>query len=407
VSRGVTFVVLTLAACGAGPNAVQEAQEDAPSAALSPCLVSPPTRRVVSPLAVPLDERHQRARDLAEEVIRQHAVTLDNPWALGHALLALGPDLALPDGRTAVEGLFEQYATWVPSSPSPSVRFPAKVGSIRVEPHADLLLKAFSEAGVDPGQSVVVEGRPTTVASLYCGSRHRSWVNGERLSFDSWNDTPWALQGLAAWAPEGMSWTAEGGHAMTLKGLSSSVVGRYHKETTFLRDARQRGGSFQKRKQGIFAYTCGGAHLLQGAAYAVARGHGTVEDRERLSEAQHNLMARYPVEMAAVEAAMKAYPQYELKLRIQRLKFLGHYLESMHKLAAFGLLEVSPAARSSVALAREQTVSTLEEIEQLGWFRGLDAIRAADEQAYLDVLGDTAHALRGLDLSSGEGKVLL
>ena len=52
-------------------------------------------------------------------------------------------------------------------------------------------------------------------------------------------------------------------------------------------------------------------------------------------------------------------------------------------------------------------MSTLEEIERLGWFRNLDAIRAADEQAYLDVLGDTAHALRGLDLSSGEGKVLL
>ena len=404
MSRGVTFVVLTLAACG---GLLTEEREAAPSVALSPCLVSPPTRRVASPLAVPLDERHQRVRDRAEEVVRQHAVTLDNPWALGHAVLALGPDLALPDGRSAVEGLFEQYASWVPSSPMPSVRFPSKVGAVRVEPHADLLLKAFSEAGVDPTQSVVVEGRRTTVAALYCGSRHRTWVHGDRSSFDSWNDSPWALQGLAAWSPVGMSWTSEGGHAMTLEGLSSAVVDRYHKETAFLREARQRGGSFQKRKQGIFAYTCGGAHLLQGAAYAVARGHGVEEDRVRLTEAQHNLMARYPVEMDAVEAAMKAYPQYELKLRIQRLKFLGHYLESMHKLAAFGLLEVNPAVRDSVALAREQTVATLEEIEQLGWFRDLAAIRAADEQAYLDMLGDTAHALRGLDLSSGEGTVHL
>ena len=402
---GMVATVATVACGGSGGTVAQG--DGVAESPLSACAPVPPTERKTSPMAAPLDERAQRSRDLAEQVLREHAVTLDNPWALGHALLALGPEVLLPSGEGAVEGLFRRYGQWIPGGVERGVMFPRSVGDVRVEPHTALLLKAFTETGVDPTREVSVEGRATTVASLYCGTQYRSWVDGDQHSFESWNDTPWALQGLAAWSPVGTEWVAGGGHAMELRAFSSGVVDVYHQETQFLRTARAKNASFEKRKQGVFGYTCGGAHLLQAAAYAVGRGHGGEEDAVRLGEAQHNLMARYGVEMRAVDTAIKAYPKYELKLRIQRLKFLGHYLESMHKLGAMGMVSVTPQAQSSVDEAREELVVTLETIEKLGWFDNLEAIRSADEQAYLDLLGDTAHALRGLDLSSGEGSLLL
>ena len=79
----------------------------------------------------------------------------------------------------------------------------------------------------------------------------------------------------------------------------------------------------------------------------------------------------------------------------------------MHKLAAMGMVSVTPSTQASVDVARGELIATFERMEGLGWFEKLDAIRRADEQAYLDLLGDTAHALRGLDLSSGRGSVLL
>jgi hypothetical protein len=97
-----------------------------------------------------------------------------------------------------------------------------------------------------------------------------------------------------------------------------------------------------------------------------------------------------------------------LKLRIQRLKFLGHFVETMHKLAAYGLLTDSPELRTALAQARGELATTVITIASKGWFGdALSSIRAADEQAYLDLLGDSAHALRGLRLSTGEGTVQL
>ena len=114
------------------------------------------------------------------------------------------------------------------------------------------------------------------------------------------------------------------------------------------------------------------------------------------------------MEQAAVEAALTAYPQYELKLRVQRLKFLGHFIETLHKLAAFGMVSDNPEVREALARARAELANTVQTISDKGWLsESLADIRAADEQAYLDLLGDAAHALRGLRLSTGEGTVLL
>ena len=368
----------------------------------TPCLAVPASRTLVSPYASQLTPDERAAQDILERFLHSEGRDIGNPWALGHTLLALGPDVELDDGRKAVDALFEVYGTWQPGG----IVFPKRRGTVRVEPHTDLVLKALTETGVAPDYPVVAEGRSGTVEDLYCASKSRSFVADDTMSYTSNNDIAWSLQGLAAWTPPGATWRGPQRRAMSVDRLTRRAVATYHAETSFLREAREKGTSFQKRKQGIFQYTCGGAHLLQGAAYAVVRGHGEDQDRERLAVAGENLIDRYGVEQAAVEAALEAYPQYELKLRIQKLKFLGHFLETMHKLAAYGMISEDPRMQPTLTMARVELAETIRNIEAKGWLGAdLARVRATDEQAYLDLLGDAAHALRGLKLSSGEGSV--
>jgi hypothetical protein len=192
---------------------------------------------------------------------------------------------------------------------------------------------------------------------------------------------------------------------MTLDTYTSSVVTKLGEETAFMRQAIRTGGTVQKRGQGIFGYTCGGAHFLQSAAYAVAQGYGLPKDRERIREEVDVLFWRLDLELGIVDEALKQHPEYALVLIEQRMKFLGHFLETAHKLAALELYE--PTAEQSVALSRgrSELVNTVGVLQAMGVFDRLDELRQSNEQTYLDFIGDSAHALRGIDLSTGQGSI--
>src|SRR5690606_11453591 len=119
--------------------------------------------------------------------------------------------------------------------------------------------------------------------------------------------------------------------------FTEAVVDKLHAETAFMRSAMQAGATVQKRKQGIFGYTCGGAHLIQGAHYAVARGFGSAAHRERAIAEIPVLFWRVDIELDAVDQAARQPPNYAPVLLEQRLKFLGHFLETVYRASALGL----------------------------------------------------------------------
>ena len=363
-----------------------------------------PNRDVVSPAAIGLTPELAAARRLLAKVVEDHGRDPENPWAISHAMLALGPEIELTNGISAIDHVFAAYAEEVDVGGVGLVRLPRKRGSIRIEPHTDLLLKAFTESGVSPNRAVTVAGNPHTVGDLYRHSLSRAWVDGEGLSFDSWNDTPWALQALSTWAPEGYGWTADG-HQMTMDAFTTAVVTRLHGETQFIRDGIASGETIEKRGQGIFSYTCGGAHLIQGAGWAVARGFGSAADRSSMEAEVPALFHRVGVELAQLDAALKQHPDYLVVLLVQRMKFLGHLLESTHKLAALGIFAPTEAERTEMSRVAAQLVATVAMLHEQHVFDNLDKIRAASEQTYLDVIGDAAHSVRGIDLATGQASV--
>ena len=351
------------------------------------------------------DPKWKEIRSLLSPTVERYTADPDNPWAIAHGYLNAGTDLKVWSGELAIDHLFARFAR-IDAQGLPS--FPESEGSIRVEPHPALLLKSFEEAGFTPDRAVVVQGKNATLADHYRAVLDRTSFDPatKKSSLGSANDMPWALQAIAAWAPPGnkLKWESDG-VATSLDAMTDHLVAVLANETQFLSEAMAAHATFERKGQGIFRYTCGGAHLLQGAAYAVARGNGS-PDAHELIEAQVAIQFyRYPIERSQTVAAMKAKPEYTDVLLVQRLKFAGHFLESMSKLAALGFYtpdESQQAILRDAALEVWEVARAMKKEKLLG---DLTALRAKDEQQFLDIVGDSAHALKGLRLVRGEASV--
>ena len=372
---------------------------------------APGTREAVTPAPLSASPRIDRALQTLRAVVEPHAGDPDNPWAIGHGLLALGPSFELTNQQPAVDWLFSQYAEelQVPDGGPAYVVFPEKRGAQRIEPHTGLMLKVLTEIEVAPDRAVTVQGKAHTVGDLYRGVMISNYLApaANHASFQSPNDVPWALQGLAAWAPPGgtLEWEAIDGTPMKLGDLSAFSTTVLIAESQELFKAMEAGADFEKRGQGIFGYTCGGAHLLQGSAYAVARGYGNDLMRKGITGQVPLMFYRLPRELQIYDRLMQKAPQHMALLLVQRLKFLGHFLESMHKLAALGFYTPTPEQRRMLDGAAEQLLLVVEGMEQQAIFAAMDGLRGEQEQLYLDVIGDSAHAIHGLELALGRAKV--
>jgi len=345
------------------------------------------------------------AIDTLSSVVHDHGRDPANPWAIGHGLVAMGHPLKLANDADAVQWLFANYAERFSLGSEWLIRFPASKGSIRIEPHTDLILKALADSGVPPSTAVTVQGHPHTVGDLFRGSLAETWLNADTgaSSYSSDNDIPWSLLGLVSWSNTGMEWTDESGRTSRLDDVANHTMNTLHTETRFLAKAQQNNTSFQKKGQGIFKFTCGGAHLFQGAAHATVLGFGQPENKTLLAEQLHLLMYRFPRELAQIDQGAVEHPAFKLQLRIQRLKLTGHTLETLYRLSATEL--VGKADKVALEHITAEVVKSVVLLKELNAFSQADTIRNKDEQLYLDIVGDSAHALRGLKIAVNEGSV--
>ena len=113
---------------------------------------------------------------------------------------------------------------------------------------------------------------------------------------------------------------------------------------------------------------------------------------------------RLPAELKIYDDLMRRIEKDEhlVMLLVQRLKFTGHFLETMHKMAIMGLFSPTPEQRQVMQGAADQVTLTVQGLQSQGVYDNLDTLRTSNEQLYLDIIGDSAHALRGLKLAMGE-----
>lgn len=368
--------------------------------------VAPPHSNAV-PKPIPGLPAYDEALAAMGAVIDTYDGDPDNPWAIAHGILARGKDFRLSDGREAVSHLFAAYAEPRTAGDYTLLGFPTALGDVRVEPHTDLLIKNMAEAGVDPGATFTTRTGQVAVADLYRWTVLKTYLvaKDNHSSFTDPGDISWNLQALANWAPGELQWVATDGTPMDLDDLTSFDVAVLLQESAFMLQDMQHGQDFQRAGQPLFAYPCGGAHLVQGVAYAVARGYGTPKDRKVVEGQVPLLFYRLPIELGIYDAALREHPEYKLKLTVQRMKFLGHWLETISKMHAMGLFVPDDAQLTQIEGAAQNLVVTVDNLKKQGAFDNLPAIRKKDEQIYLDIIGDSGHAVRGLELALGRGKV--
>lgn len=328
----------------------------------------------------------------------------DNAWAIAHGILARGLDFRLTNQLGAVAHLFSVYAEPRQVGAYALVGFPATRKGVAVEPHTDLLLKNLSEVGLVPDTPFPMADSQVTGADLYRYTLLKTFLRPAEnaSSFTGLDDMPWGVQALAAWAPSrDLRWVANDGTAMDLNTLTDFMVLVLTKESKFMFDSMRSGARFERKGQPLFGYTCGGAHLLQGTAYAVARGFGKAENRTYVAAQGPLLLYRLPIELSIYDAAMASRSKFKEKLLVQRLKFLGHWLESMSRMQILGLFSPDDMELHTIEGAAQNLVLTVNSLSDLGTFDRLDTLKESDHQLYLDVLGDSAHAVRGLELALG------
>ena len=375
-----------------------------------------PTRTGSSPIPISVNAPVADAMNLLRKVVVDHARDPLIPWAITHAILAFGLDVELTNGRNAIEFLFSEYGEVRRIGGDTLIGFPLRARrrivdpgtgrkrdiEILVEAHPELVLKALVERGARPDRKVRVAGATYTLGHLYRHCMYRSWAKGGLVSHVSWSNNAWALRSLATWAPPDLKWTAADGREMSLDGFTHASMQNLSLRLASRRAAMTSGATVPANDPGLHDYSCGGAHYVDATGYALRRGFGTDEDRTRFREDLRVVFWGYPRRLEGLERLRRGKPELSSKVDQQRFKFIGHFVELTYKLGALGVFKPSAEERKLMIRAVRELIEDVRRLSRKGVFDSLPGLRKADRQMYLDYVGDSAHALYGLEIATGK-----
>ena len=148
-----------------------------------------------------------------------------------------------------------------------------------------------------------------------------------------------------------------------------------------------------KKKQLIYAHTCGGLHMIQAALFGAA----LLKDPKVITRAQTQLetiLFRWKAERSIYRNMKRQYPMYSLLLQAQELKFYGHLLETLSLSQRLGIYPINDNSRAIVKGIIQDLVSTIDDLAVN--YLDLESVKSAKKQVYYDLIGDGCHAIRGL-----------
>lgn len=349
----------------------------------------------------------ERAIAILERVVRQHGGDETLPWGIAHGVLALGPDFETTTGKNGVQFLYAEVAQELEHQ-GEKLALPSFPNHRFCEPHVDLMLKCVLEAGVPLDTEVAGHWGQGTIRNHIAASLVRRKEPPANASRDVIDDLPWTLQALCTVFTPGSSSKAFPDLGRSLDQLTDRVALELERADATLAARRQAGQPLVKDGQGIQGFTCGGAHLYQGVLHAVGRGFGSPDARARIEASTDLLFWRLRAEIAAYDEAASNLPPglTQLDLDAQRLKFLGHWNESIHKAMIVEVFTPSARQRAQLRLGLELLVRHVERLDAEGTYERIPELRKSGSPRALDnyfnLIGDSAHALRGLRLATGK-----
>lgn len=358
------------------------------------------------------NDAHQRALAVLGRVVDWEDADPGNAWALAHGVLARGLDFYARDGRPARDVLAADFVRWRDDGGTNRPFFPKSLAGARVEPHTGLIVKNLLERGVGIDDPIAKRPGSPTTRSLVLGTM-AAHTPGKGGFWADPDDAPWLMQAWCQSVSKGgpKRFTAADGREYDVGRAAAELLGHAERDTAFLVDAMANGTTVEKRKQGIFGYSCGGGHLIQAVvACAAADLPPMVADLDaRAATIVGTYLFRLELETGLVERAMQQQPRMREVLLNQDVKFLGHLLETVAKAVSVGILAPTQEQHRALRHAEVLLLHRVLWLERLGAYApdALSRLRAGGDkgpraldpfQQALDRAGDAAHALYGLEL---------
>lgn len=305
----------------------------------------------------------------------------------------------MPGGDAALERLVVDNAR-------PDGSFPREAGGRLVEPHPGTFAKTLLELGVPRERAFTLPGGEVLTAGDLVAAAARGYTPVD--ADPRFKNEAWRLEALAGQAE------VDATLHMRVAGLRQEALDVLVAEQAYLErfvgpDAPAYAKPFASGPDGrprpaeIHRYFCGGLHFFQ----AVQRLHGAAVPAP-LARQYELLLARIRLEddywreklrQVAGRAQGPDLRRHREVILSQRLKLLGHALETIWRATDAGALELDDADRRVLADGGERLAEVVQALQDYGTYDDLDGVRARHRQVYLDLVGDSAHALHGLRLA--------
>lgn len=348
------------------------------------------------------------ARAWGHQLLRNHCLQFagdaNNAWALAHGICAFGATFLANDGRRAAEVITADFLRKNPEfdgGRSSGSRYQFQqyaADGTPIEPHPNLLVKTLVLSGEPPTTRYPTAWGEVTlaelVASVKLGFRHRPQDEAY------WREVGWTLDLFSHLLEPGkpaMFQTSDG-KEVTFNRVMDDALGYLESSQLDLKLGIQKGlPQVNKRKQGIYAHSCGGLHLVQ-AVFSWSRFAEVKRTwGKRLDNQLAILFYRLDSERRQYEVALAQAPRYRLQILTQMVKFYGHFLETTARLKDETGWIPTPLQKQTIDKAKGLLEASLRQLEADQTFTQMAQIRKHSPQIYLDLVGDACHASHGWD----------
>ncbi len=332
-----------------------------------------------------------------------HAADPKNPWALAHGITGLGRNYAASDGRKATDVIVTDFL--LKNDADGGTFSGAPYGFVRyssdgtpVEPHTNLLAKTLVLAKVPLSQSFKTSFGKVTLAQLV--ESVKRGFHHVPASDEYWHDAGWTLDLLSQTLKPGprANFVNGANERIDFDQVMDDAFAYLERATADLKAGMVQGlPQVDKRKQGLYAHSCGGLHLVQ-AVLGWAR-HGNVKKKwgARFDEQVAILFYRLDSERRQYERALEKAPAHRLEVLVQMVKFYGHFLETTGRLKTELGWKPNPAQTVSINRAKALLDNAASLLDEMHAFEMMNELKSTKKQVYLDLIGDACHATHGWD----------
>lgn len=337
-------------------------------------------------------DRHTKAVGILDDVIREHAADISEPWLLMHGIRAMGKKFRCKDGA-AIDHLCRTYLRNTKIGESEYLHMP-----LADEGHRNAFLaEAVLDSDIEPSFSFPVGDSVHTVADLVEAAKamfrfQNGYVQPDDLAF-SLVVFSYSLE------PDQDVWVNAYGESIKLSEVIKFGSKTVEDSSAGFLAAMQKGVFAQKPDQ-IQRHACGGTHLIYGLANCLRFGHG-MPALAKTMQAQFDLLVwRLKSDSGLIDhyysaVAGQQSPEVARMYYLDaKLKALGHSLEVLNYGRLHNLFSPTAVQEDAIREAHEELYDVVTALGVTG------PSKADSKMLYKLIIGDSCHAYRGLTLGS-------